>query len=216
MAGVDHTTIVWKDGVYIPDPFEWDDDGNLIKSLPFEYGRDGNIILVQDPAGNTIDITDDIKWYRHEYDALYYRDGCDVLLGYNLYGVRSLLKWWLHRMKRVCYQREVGVWKRGNQEVYIYHEPLKKSYASFYKNGDETYVVLGGYGHWENVYCHFMHRGYGETFERDMASEAFHWLCDDVLETVADIITEDWDESERLTMSLRDVFHKNDSYGREY
>ena len=40
-------------------------------------------------------------------------------------------------------------------------------------NGDESYVLLGGYGHWRNPYTHFFHRGYGEVFERQMGKECY-------------------------------------------
>lgn len=53
--------------------------------------------------------------------------------------------------------------------------------ASFYLDWQNTYVLLGGYGHHQNPYVHFYNRGYGETFERKMALECYHWLCGDVL-----------------------------------
>lgn len=200
MAGVDHTTIVWKNGEYIPDPV----------GCPFEYARDGEIIEVLDPFGNMFPIWNDIKWHRYEYDALYYRDGIDNFTLKDIFdwwAIKARLKWLFRCMTRAAYQHEVGVWKRGDTEIYIYHEPLKQSYASFCKIGEDTYIVLGGYGHWENVYCHFMHRGYGEAFEREMAAEAFHWLCDDVLETIADHITDDWDAEQTEIKRLRSIFY---------
>ena len=64
--------------------------------------------------------------------------------------------------------------------------------VTFYMNGDESYVLLGGYGHWRNPYTHFFHRGYGEVFERQMGKECYEWLCEDVL---SDLVGNESDEA---------------------
>ena len=79
------------------------------------------------------------------------------------------------------YKREVGVYTHDNIEVYIYHDAPNQSYISFYTDGKASWVVIGGYGHHNNVYTHFMSRGYGDEFEEKMAQEAFWWACDDIL-----------------------------------
>ena len=194
MAAIDHTTIVFKNGVYIPKPFVLDGDFNCINTLPFEYGRDGNIIKLTNSDGSSIDIWDNIYWFRDEYDAVYRRDGAKKFYGRkNLYVIIERLKWLFHKMEFVCYEKEVGLWKHGNQEVYIYHEPMKKSYVSFYNNGTDSYVIIGGYGHYGNVYTHFMSRGYGDEFEEKMAREAFRWALTIVMEEIVNAIHTDVD-----------------------
>ena len=53
--------------------------------------------------------------------------------------------------------------------------------AIFYVNGNDSYVMIGGYGHYANPYSHFFGRGYGETFERKMAKECYEYLMETIL-----------------------------------
>lgn len=53
--------------------------------------------------------------------------------------------------------------------------------AIFYVNGNDSYVMIGGYGHYANPYSHFFGRGYGETFERKMAKECYGYLMETIL-----------------------------------
>lgn len=218
MAGCDHTTIVFKNGKWLQEDdlgyynYEKEEYVNL---LPFEYGRDGDIHTVK---GENIGMK--LTMYQHEWDAVYERAGIDTLRPFkiNFHTITERLKWMFHCMERVCYRHEVGVWKNGNGDfVYIYHEPLKHSYVSFYFDGDDTYVVLGGYGHWENVYAHFMHRGYGDEFEKQMTVEAYHWLCDDILERIVDTMCMNWEVHDTVLAELRDKFGRYDTeYMVEY
>lgn len=202
MAAIDHTCIVWKNAVYIPD--------RITNPLPFEYGRDGGIWRVQNSSETMIDIFADIKWYRDEYDAVYQRKGLNRLwCKPTIRACIARLNWLFRRMERKYYENEVGVWRRGDTAVYIYHDAPKQSYASFYKNDTDTYVILGGYGHHENVYCHFMNRGYGDEFERKIVSEAYQWLCRDILGEICDAVTETWDEGDELLRELRGWFGKD-------
>lgn len=225
MARVDHTCIVFKNGklmertgYYNYEKEQW------VSILPFSHNRDGCITKVKlSPLGEFIDIWNEIKWYRDEYDAIYERAGVRENGIYRLswYGIMARLKWIFHKMERVCYRKEVGVWKRGNAEVHIYHDPTKQSYVSFYKDSSDTYVVIGGYGHWENVYAHFMHRGYGDEFEKEMSVEAYHWACDKILKEISESICMgerifDWEESDKVLEELRAPFAVFDHYLKEY
>lgn len=58
---------------------------------------------------------------------------------------------------------------------------LQDCNVTFYLDARDTYVMLGGYGHYHNPYTHFYKRGYGEEFERKMATECYEWLCENVL-----------------------------------
>ena len=208
MAAIDHTVIVFKNGKWMKNPYYFDENDNYISLLPFEYGRDGNIHKI----GNT-DIYDDIVWYRDEYDRLYERKGLKKNRNrrFSLAYFISRIDWIFHRMDHVCYKKEVGTYGHNNIEVYIYHDPMKGSYASFYDDESDAYVVLGGYGHYNNVYTHFMKRGYGNEFEEKMAKEAYKWLCTDILEEIVDSIASgedvhDWEIIDHKKRMLRKVF----------
>lgn len=204
MAVIDHTSIVFKNGEWMKDTYRFDEDGNYINLCPFEYGRDGDIHTV-----GGIDIRDSIMWYRDEYDAVYERAGICRIHRWNFRSIVERIKWMLRLKRFVCYEQEVGVWKSGSNEIYIYHEPMKQSYVSFYTDGTDTYIVLGGYGHYNNVYAHFMSRGYGYEFEEKLAQEAFEWCCDSVLEHITDsIYIGDFFSSAVASKKLRSVFAK--------
>jgi hypothetical protein len=220
MASIDHTVILFKNG-------EWVEKVDY-ENLPFEFGRDGNIhtVEVQRNKSLTSDgfcmtwdtdaamtlIYDDIKWYRYEYDAWYSRKGLDKMTRFNLRQLWQRFLWSTRQVDQRVYETEIGVWssKDGEHEVYIYHEPMKQSYVSFYwdRTRDDTYIVLGGYGHHANVYAHFMHRGYGKEFERKMAQEAFNWCCEEVLQYIADYISTDIDTQDELRRALQEVFRE--------
>ena len=215
MAGIDHTTIVFKNGKWLKDVYEVDEEsGEWIMRCPFEYGRDGDIRIVRDRSGSVIDISDDMKMYRDEYDAIYMRDGIRKFhtVARNFYGFRAWLKWKLRFMHKLYYEKEVGVWNDGVTEIYIYHDGPNQSYVSFYSDGDDTYIVIGGYGHHKNVYCHFMDRGYGEGFEEKMAAEAFRWACDKILVEISESVFESWEEQEDFVNQMRDEFGYEELY----
>jgi hypothetical protein len=153
-------------------------------------------------------IWDEIKWYRYEYDAWYMREGFSKLTRFNWRRIKCLFQWITRKLSDPVYGAEVGTWQDALTEVYIWHEPMKESYVSFYRDKitNDTYIVLGGYGHHANVYAHFMHRGYGKEFERKMAQEAFDWCSRDVLRCVADYIRTDLDAKDELYRALQKSF----------
>lgn len=213
MAAIDHTTIVFKNGKLLNDDdlgyhnYEKDE---YVYLLPFRYGRDGNIHTLNDRA-----IWDDIKWYRDEYDAVYERDGWrnwDTVRK-TPHGIWWWLKYKLHFMHKIGYRKEVGVWREDDKEVYIYHDELNQSYVSFYNDGTNTHIVIGGYGHWHNVYCHFYARGYGDEFEQKMTEEAFRWACGDILVEISESICGgSWEEEEDFVNRMRTRFGYEDPY----
>lgn len=227
MAGIDHTRLVFKNGKLLTeDEIGYYDEENdtWVNLLPFRYGRDGDIYEIGDS-----DLCGHITWYKDEFDAIYQRCGLDKY-GARLYKIsrklsfwyiKQRLKWIFHVMEKVSYRKIVGVYRDGNTKLYIYHNPIDQSHASFYYDGTDAYVILGGYGHWKNVYTHFMHRGYGEEFEEKMASEAYHWLWNEVLEEIAESLDlagdiRDFEEQECVREELRKPYAKYDTYGREY
>lgn len=215
MAGIDHTVIVFKNGEYIKESDTYDEEsGLLINDCPFDYGRDGNITSVYSSDGCIIPIWEDIEWHRDEYDAVYERDGIEDIsrFRFSWYAIMQAIKWKLHLMKRVCYKTEVGVWKSGDKEVYIYKSDLKYICVSFYKDATDTYVVLGGYGHYENPYTHFMDRGYGDEFEKKMAVEAYSWLCRRILECISDALYDNLEEADDWAREMRKALNYKEKW----
>lgn len=203
MAFVDHTVIVFKNGKYIPGDSFWDENGKYIKLCPFEYGRDGDIYEI---AGG-IDIQKDMKWYCSEAHAYYQRDGAPFKIKrFSLYRLKERIKWFFRCMSEPEYTQKIGVWKNNEDEIYIYRNDLEQSNVSFYSNGSDTYVILGGYGHYGNVYTHFMGRGYGDEFEHKLASEAFDWCCRCVLLSISETIADSCEAEDELLKSLQWAF----------
>ena len=216
MAGIDHTVIVFKNGKWMKEPYTFDEEDNYVNLCPFEYGRDGNIHTV-----NGEKFWDQIRWYRDEYDAIYERDGWRnwSTVRKTPYGIWAWLKYRLHFMHKIGYRKEVGVWTDADAdhryEVYIYHDEPNQSYVSFYNSGvdGDTYIVLGGYGHWKNVYTHFMARGYGDEFEEKMAAEAYRWACDKIMVDISESICDgSWEREEDFVNDMRKRFRYEDPY----
>lgn len=210
MAAIDHTVIVFKNGKWMKEPYSFDENDEYINHCPFKYGRGGNIHTV-----NGKKIWNEIEWYRDEYDAVYERDGFRNFYRVRKtpYGIWSWLKYKLRVMYKIGYRKEVGVWCKGDTEVYIYHDELKQSYVSFYSDDTDTYIVIGGYGHHGNVYVHFMSRGYGDVFEEKMTSEAFRWACDDILVDISESICDgSWELEEDFVNEMRERFGYEDPY----
>lgn len=198
MAAIDHTVIVFKNGKWMKETWKYNaDNDDFVSLVPFGYGRDGNIYSYH-LGEKSVPISDKMKWYRNEYDALYQRVGLQKIYGglrnCTISAIWNRIKWMLHVMERKCffeYEKEIGVYEDENVEVYIYHEPLKQSYVSFYREKEDTYIVLGGYGHYKNVYCHFMNRGYGDEFEEKMAKGALTWCMTSVVDYITDALYPD-------------------------
>lgn len=217
MAAIDHTCIVFKNGKYVPEhlTYEYDENDMYVNKLPFEYNRDGKIQRVTDPFGALVDIWLSTKWYRDEYDAIYERDGWRdwSAVRKTPRGIWAWLKYKLHFMAKIGYRKEVGVDKIGDTEVYIWHDELNQNYVSFYLNNEDTYIVIGGYGHWKNVYCHFMGRGYGNRFEDEMADEAFRWACNKIIIDISESICGgSWEAEEDFVNRMRERFGYEEPY----
>lgn len=210
MAAIDHTVIVYKNGDYLKDPDTYDENGDFINLCPFDYSRDGEITAIYEEDGTKIEVLwSDIKWYHDEYDAIYEREGiCGApLFPITWWKLVKTVQWKLHAMRKSCYIKDVGVWKYGDVEIYFYRDDLRETYVSFYKDSEDTYVLLGGYGHLENPYTHFMHRGYGDEFESKMAAEAYQWLCMDILRVVGESIYGIWGVTSEWLTKKREEFH---------
>lgn len=62
-----------------------------------------------------------------------------------------------------------------------------------YVDDDNSYILLGGYGHYMNPYTHFYERGYGIDFERTMARECYFWIMEDVIDDMASSLNDDYE-----------------------
>ena len=94
---------------------------------------------------------------------------------------------WIERKFADAFSREqIGYLHNENVEVITYQS--EDFNVIFYLSGDQTYVMLGGFGHYNNPYTHFYDRGYGEEFERKMAKECYEWLFERILYFAVDWI----------------------------
>lgn len=92
---------------------------------------------------------------------------------------------WIERKFADALSRErVGYLHNEYMEIITYQ--TEDFNVIFYLAGDQTYVMLGGYGHYNNPYTHFYDRGYGEEFERKLAKECYEWIFDRILSFVVD------------------------------
>lgn len=160
MAGMDHTIIAFHNGKLMRHEGNFAGD-QYISLIPFKYTRDGEI-------------------YGVEFDKK-----IEIPQYYSKFKIGD----WLIRKLGVYLDQEYAYfYRKDDVEILVYKS--EEYNATFYMDGDESYVLLGGYGHWRNPYTHFYHRGFGESFERQMAKECYEWLCERVLQ---DIITQNDD-----------------------
>lgn len=75
------------------------------------------------------------------------------------------------------------------------------------RSKEETYIVLGGYGHYMNPYIHFYNRGLPNEVERMLMSECYEWLMEDVLNEVVDILTDYSFEAEDVVKEYQKSFN---------
>ena len=97
-----------------------------------------------------------------------------------------LMRWIERKFADALSRERVGYLRNKCMEVITYQS--EDFNVIFYLSGNETYVMLGGYGHYNNPYTHFYHRGYGEEFERKMAKECYEWLFEKILPVSVDWI----------------------------
>lgn len=90
----------------------------------------------------------------------------------------------------ICYESD-------NYNVIYYISPDK----------DDTYVILGGYGHYLNPYTHFYERGLPDEVERMLMNECYEWLMEDVLNNIVDIITNYDFDTDRIVEEYHKIFN---------
>ena len=160
MAGIDHTIIAFHNGRLMRDMFRVTDD-EYNSLIPFDYTRDGEI------SGVNFDRVIEIPQY---------------------YSETKLGDWIIRKLGTLMDKEYACLYQKDAVEILVYKSADYN--ATFYMDGDESYVLLGGYGHWQCPYTHFYHRGYGEEFERQMAKECYQWLCEDVLQILVPFVAD--------------------------
>lgn len=154
MAGIDHTIIAFKNGKLLKEMGYFEDDKleRWVPNVPFDYNRDGVIRNIKFDGG-------------YEYPKSYHNN---KIINRIMTGMLGPI------------QREHWRWYKDDEKEIILFEGNDYN-VTYYFDKDDTYVLLGGYGHYANPYTHFYKRGYGEAFELKMARECYEWLCEDVL-----------------------------------
>lgn len=103
----------------------------------------------------------------------YSRDG--EITGFDFDRHKDVSKRW----NGVCETSIIEQFESDDVFVWVLHKPTYN--VSLYMDGSDVYVLLGGYGHYDNPYTHFMDRGFGEEFELEILAECYSWLCENVL-----------------------------------
>lgn len=158
MAGIDHTIIAFHNGKLMRSLCAG--DGVKLHSLiPFEHSRDAELCNIT---------------YTEEHDIE------------EVYSSNCIADFFIRKFGDYIEKEHVGYFKDNEKEIFTI-EGMGYN-AIFYADAKDTYVLIGGYGHYQNPYTHFFGRGYGEHFERKIAKECFEWLCDFVLKFIIDEI----------------------------
>lgn len=198
MAGIDHTCIYFHNGMlmkeidhcdWIERETAWEtsdgeihitnelvDTANYVELLPFDTTRDG---LFTDDA--TVNIKDMNRIFP------------DVWFNGNKRKEARVLKAWdknswktENKYPKLDFENRVYWYKDLNKLIITQHTADYCLTFYFKLDTKDSWAVLGGYGHYNNPYTHFYHRGYGEEFEKKMAYEAYRWVCGDLLPDLLD------------------------------
>lgn len=183
MAGIDHTILLFKNGKAVRN-CDLDFD-----KLPFEMNRDGKILCFKDKK--------EIPFLKIKGDYAFTLTKAET--GKMKKAVETLKAIFPAALaeESVCYLYD----KDG---VLIFGYCCEEYNAFFYNNGKDTFTVLGGYGHLNNPYTHFINRGFPKKTEARIYKEAYDWLIEDVFEDLVDYINcyfrhickeyEEWDK----------------------
>lgn len=181
MAGIDHTIICFHNGKLMRSLYK--PDGDSYESvIPFEYSRDAELIKPKASIKKIIPYECSTGRFR---------------------------KWFGEHFMELLPREYIGYFHEDNIRIFTYQS---ENYNTiFYLKDDESYTMLGGYGHYDNVYTHFFERGYGEKLERKMAKECYKWLFREVFPYCWSIIFKDRAyEDEADLFHLQEKFHYKD------
>jgi hypothetical protein len=179
MAGIDHTRIFYHNGEVIEEPEEL-----IINGKKIIYGRDGDIYKIDDKELEHI-----ILW-----DGYHYEDHRTFSTPFSL--LNKLL--YKLNLKERIEDSWILYYKDNNLEVYSYYESCCN--ISYIFTEADCYVIFGGYGHYQNPYTHFYHRGYGEEFENKMTKECYEWICERQLKNVLEYCYGYFDNEDKIKL----------------
>lgn len=213
MASIDHTCIYFHNGMLMKEISHCDwlerdtawatsdgeihitneivDTVNNIELLPFDTTRDG---LFTDDA--TVNIKDMNRIFPDVWFNGNKRKEARVLKAWDKNSWKTEEKY-----PKLDFENRVYWYKDLNKLIITQH--TEDYCLTFYFKLDtrDSWVVLGGYGHYANPFTHFYHRGYGEEFEKKMAHEAYIWVCERLLPDLLDYcISETLEEDEEYFM----------------
>lgn len=198
MASIDHTCIYFHNGMLMKEISHCDwlerdtawatsdgeihitneivDTVNNIELLPFDTTRDG---LFTDDA--TVNIKDMNRIFPDVWFNGNKRKEARVLKAWDKNSWKTEEKY-----PKLDFENRVYWYKDLNKLIITQH--TEDYCLTFYFKLDtkDSWVVLGGYGHYANPFTHFYHRGYGEEFEKKMAHEAYIWVCERLLPDLLD------------------------------
>lgn len=197
MASIDHTCIYFHNGMlmketnhcdWIERDTAWEtsdgkvhvtneivDTTNEIDLLPFDTTRDGLF---------TDDSTVNIKDMNRIFAGTYFKHKWQEKRAIKLYDKSS----WKAAEKYPDQDFEnIVYWYKDGKKLIITQHTEDYCLTFYFKlDTKDSWVVLGGYGHYTNPYTHFYHRGYGEEFEKKMTYEAYNWVCEKLLPDLLD------------------------------
>lgn len=164
MAGIDHTIICFHNGRLMRSLYK--SDGDSYESvIPFEYSKDAELVKPKASIKKIIPYECSTGRFR---------------------------QWFGEHFMELLPREYIGYFHEDGIRIFTYQS--ENYNAIFYLKDDESYVMLGGYGHYGNVYTHFFERGYGEKFERKMAKECYRWLFREVFPYCWSTMFKDIDE----------------------
>lgn len=178
MAGIDHTIICFHNGKLMRSLYKADDD-SYESAIPFEYSRDAELIKPKVSTKKMIPYSCSTGRFR---------------------------QWFGKHFMDLLPRKYIGYFHEDDIRIFTYQS--ENYNAIFYLKDDESYVMLGGYGHYDNVYTHFFERGYGQGLERKMAKECYRWLFEEVFSYCWSVIFKDRaHEDEADLFRLQKKFH---------
>lgn len=126
MAGIDHTIICFHNGRLIRSLYKPAGD-SYEPAIPFEYSRDAELIKPKASTKKMIPYSCSTGRFR---------------------------QWFGKHFMDLLPRKYIGYFHEDGIRIFTYQS---ESYnAIFYLKDDESYVMLGGYGHYGNVYTHFL------------------------------------------------------------
>jgi hypothetical protein len=207
MASIDHTCLVYLNGKNIEENYPLFVDGYLVY-----YTRDGEVSDVFNGTEKSFYDARKVDGYKNVefkhifvFDAYHYED-------YSVVIRNKLIREFLEKIlpKKKVEDTYIKYFSNECLEIYCY---VNKTFnVSFIFGKENSYVILGGYGHYQNPYTHFMHRGYGKDFEQKMVKECYRWLCDSIFKDEIVRTITNWDDEENICKGYWDLLKYKDWY----